>query len=136
VLAYFTKFETKRGRPPTLQEICVKFGWSDTNGACQFLRELTRAGKLERDAEVLGHRFHLPRGRDLGRDERIRRLRVEAKALGFALTGTCSQCKHGCDFETTVLCEKASKRNGAGVEVTYWMPPDWGCPQFEKETNE
>lgn len=49
ILDYLEKYKEERGYPPTLREICKKFGISSTNGARYHLQRLMKLGYLEID---------------------------------------------------------------------------------------
>jgi SOS-response transcriptional repressor LexA len=46
VLNYMVDQVRREGRPPTMREICIHFGWGSTNGAYQHLCALRNKGLL------------------------------------------------------------------------------------------
>jgi repressor LexA len=52
VLAFIKAEIAVCGRPPTLREICERFGYRSTNGAHDHLVALERKGYIERDQAV------------------------------------------------------------------------------------
>jgi repressor LexA len=47
VLAFIRQTVASKGYPPTLREICARFGWSSTNAAATYLRALAEKGYVE-----------------------------------------------------------------------------------------
>ena len=60
VLDFIVKAMRTHGRPPSIREMCIEFGWTSPNGPRIHLLSLVRKGKLRRESGT--SRCYIPVG--------------------------------------------------------------------------